>query len=180
MKKIALFTALVGIYLVGPSAPEALGQQSTRADFNEYCQAFKGRWVGDVTLVADWPAFGKRGDKITAYIEITPIEDGNAMLSRVYGGTGSGTGIVVFDAGAKQIKGTRVSSAGGVGHTLLYKKDGKWHEKGVGSLPDGTENEWVSTITVTENGRTHTWTGTGTVGGKKTDDLHDVWRRVSN
>ena len=39
--------------------------QSTRADFKEFCKAMEGRWIGEVVWVADWPGFGKKGDKVT-------------------------------------------------------------------------------------------------------------------
>lgn len=32
---------------------------STREAFNDYCDAMVGRWVGEVTWVADWPGAGK-------------------------------------------------------------------------------------------------------------------------
>jgi hypothetical protein len=39
--------------------------QSTRADFKELCKVIEGRWIGEVVWVADWPGFGKKGDKFT-------------------------------------------------------------------------------------------------------------------
>ena len=135
--------------------------------------------MGDVTWVADWPGLGKKGEKVTAYSENTVTEDGNAMVTKFYGGNGSGTGLIAFDALAKQIKWMWVSSGGYVGQSTLQKVNGKWVEKGVGSTPDGTKNEWTSTVTIADNGNTHTWTGTGTLGGEKVADQHDVWRRAS-
>ena len=41
--------------------------QSTRADFRKLCKAMEGRWIGEVVWVADWPGFGKKGDKFTGY-----------------------------------------------------------------------------------------------------------------
>ena len=177
MKKLAVYASLMSVSLC--FASEVIAQESSREQFQEFCKAIQGRWVGDVTWVADWPGLGKRGDKVTAYFEGRLAEDGNAMVGKFYGGNGSGTWIIVFDAGAKQIKGLFVTSGGAVNHTILYKKDGKWVEKGAGSLPDGAKTEFVSTLTITNNGDTHTWTGSGSVGGKKHDDQHDVWRRVS-
>ncbi|TWU33225.1 hypothetical protein [Novipirellula artificiosorum] len=167
------------VLLFAVIASPAFAQESSRKDFQEYCQAFQGRWVGDITWVADWPGLGKKGEKVTAYSENTVAEDGNALITKFYGGNGSGTGIVAFDARAKQIKWMWVSSGGYVGQSTLHKVDGKWVDKGLGSTPDGTKNEYTSTVTITDNGNTHTWTGTGTLGGEQVDDQHDVWRRVS-
>lgn len=170
---------LLAALLLAISASSVFAQEATREDFRDFCRAFTGRWVGDVTWVADWPGFGKKGDKVTAYSEITVTEDGKALITKFYGGNGSGTGLVAFDAGARQIRWLWVSSGGHVSHSILYKKGAQWVEKGAGSNPDGTKTEYVSMVTVSDNGNTHTWTGSGTLGGKKVDDQHDVWRRVS-
>ena len=57
------------LLLAALSALPAMAQQTTRADFNELAKALAGRWVGQVTFVADWPGQGKKGDKVTAYGE---------------------------------------------------------------------------------------------------------------
>jgi hypothetical protein len=170
-----LGTALLLTVLASP----ALAQESTRDDFNKYCQMSIGRWVGEVTWVADWPGFGKQGDKVTAYAELRLVEDGNAMIGRFYGGKGSSTGFVVYDARAKRIKSQLADSAGGFMRSVIYQKDGKWIEKGTGCLPDGTKNEFTSTATITDNGNTWTLNGPTTVGGKPADEQHDVWHRIS-
>lgn len=175
MRTLSLLTALLLCAAVCP----AVAQQSSREEFQEYGQAMQGRWVGDITWVADWPGLGKKGDKVTAYIESTLTEDGHALITKFYGGNGSGTGMVAFDPLDKQIKAMWVVCGGYVGHTTIHKVDGKWVEKGVGALPDGTKNEFTSTLTISDNGNTRTSTGSGTLGGKKVDDQHDVWRRVS-
>ena len=111
MKKPTVYAAVMTVSLF---AFEVIGQESSRADFKEHCDAFVGRWVGDVTWVADWPGLGKRGEKVTAYIEARYIEDGQAMLLKFFGGNGSATLLTVYDAGANQIKSTWVGSGGAV------------------------------------------------------------------
>ena len=175
MKIAASTTAL----LVAVFAVPAFAQESTREDFRDLCQAWQGRWVGDVTWVADVPGFGKKGEKATAYADCKPAQDGNALIVNFYGGDGSATWLVVFDAGTKQIKSLWVTSGGVVSHSVIYKDGEKWIEKGHGSQPDGTKTQITLTITVTDNGDTHTWTGTKMIGGKNADRMHNVWRRVS-
>ncbi|MBC8875740.1 MAG: hypothetical protein H8E44_40455 [Planctomycetes bacterium] len=46
-------------------------------------------------------------------------------------------------------------------------------------MPDGKKIEGVSTLTISDGGDTHTWTGWQTVDGKKSLDLHDVYTRVA-
>lgn len=172
--KLTLLPVALLLAIVAP----AFSQESSREDFKEYCKLMQGRWVGDVTWVADWEGFGKRGEKVTAYSEHSIAEGGNVMIGRFFGGNGSGTGLTFYDAGSKQIKAVWVSSAGGTGQSVLFKQDGKWVEKGSGSEPNGAKNEFTSTLTISDNGKTNTWTGTGTLDGKKVDDQRDVWRRV--
>lgn len=161
------------------AALPAFGQQATREDFKEFCQAMAGRWVGDVTWIMDWPGFGKRGDKITGYSEIKLAEDGQIMLSRFLGGPGSSAGTIVYDAGAKQIRWSGGGSGGSTWVAIVYKKDGKWMSKETGSHADGTKYEGLYTIHMSDNGNTQRWTGSTKIPGKKADDLNDLWRRVS-
>jgi hypothetical protein len=123
----------------------------------------KGRWVGEVTWVADFPGFGKRGDKVTAYVESRVVEDGSALIVRFFAGTGSATGLIAYDADAKRIKSQWTDSARAFSRSVLYQKDGKWVEKGHGSLADGTKTEFTSTITITDNG--NTWSNRSRPGG---------------
>jgi hypothetical protein len=160
------------------SATPAGGKHSSREDFREFCQALQGRWIGEVTWVTDWPGIGKRGEKVTCYFEGRIAEDGHAIAGRWYGGAGSGTGVYYFDPRAKQIRWFWVNSGGALEEGILYKSNGHWVEEGSGSLEDGRATAHASDLTITDKGNTHTYTGKGTVGGTKTDDRHDVWRRV--
>ena len=155
--------------------PLLLDQDQSRPTHDH--RVASGVGVGEPTC---WrPAYGKRGDKVTAYVEINVVEDGNAMTGRLFGGRGSATFVGFFDAGAKQIKWLWVNSGGATEQALINQKDGKWTFQGTGSLSDGTKTEYVSTVTISDNGNMHTWTGSGKVGDKKTDDQHDEWRRVN-
>ena len=167
---VIMFAAILG--------SPAFAQESSREDFQKFCEAWEGRWVGQVTWVADWPGLGKRGDKVTAYWEGRLTDDGNTMIGKFNGGTGSSTSFIFFDPADKQIKWLWVESGGRVCHTTMHSKDGKWFQKGTSVSPDGSESEYESTVTITDNGDTHTWTGSGTVDGKKIDDQHDVWHRM--
>ncbi len=176
--KSALTLSLLTVSLI---ALPVLGQESTREDFKEFSQAMQGRWVGEVTWITDWPGVGgRKGEKATCYCEIRTTEDGNAVLGKFLGGGGSGTWLTVYEAGSKQIKETNVTSGGTVWMTTFSKlKDGTWSGIQTGSNPDGSKIEAKLTLTITDDGDTHTWTGTTMIGGKKVDELHDVWRRVS-
>lgn len=152
---------------------------SSRQDFEEYCKSWEGRWIGDVTWVADWPGLGKKGDKVTAYFDAKIIEDGNALLARFHGGNGSATLLTVYDPARKLIKERYVISNGFVSDGVIYKQDGAWHFRDSGALADGRKTTAIGKRTTTDGGNTHTLTSTGTLDGKPTDPQNDVWRRVS-
>jgi hypothetical protein len=175
MKRATLITVLAVTF----SATAAFGQQSSRADFEDYLKAWEGRWVGEFTWVTDWPGMGKRGDRVTAYAECKVIADGNALSGTFYGGNGSSNWITVFDAATKQIKGLSVNSGGNAWNSVFFKNGDSWSCIETGSKADGAKIESKLTITVSDNGNTHVWTGSVTVGGKKVDEVHNVWRRVS-
>ena len=173
------FASVVFVFLLLASAGRANGQQASKEDFKEYCQAVEGRWIGEVTWIADWPGIGKKGDKVTCYTVTTIESDGHTLVSRFLGGGGTFTGITVYDASKQQIRGLGSSSGGTVFHTILYKKDGKWMEVITGSNPDGAKITAKNMLQISKDGKTHTWTGTTTIDGEEVDKLHDVWKRVS-
>jgi hypothetical protein len=172
-------SALMTVLWVAISAWPAFGQQSTRSDFQDYYQGIQGRWVGDVTWIADFPGLGKKGEKVTAYWEGRVSEDGNVLIGKFFGGNGAESSLTYFDAAAKQIKATAVDSGGTVTQLVVYKKDGKWTQNGQASLPDGTKIEFTCAATISEDGKTWVWEGSGKVGDKPTAEQHDVWRRAN-
>ena len=173
-----LRNALITVSLVVSATSLALGQQSSRADFEELLQAMEGRWIGDVTWNTDWPGLGKKGDKTTGYVELRVIADGNVLLGTFYGGRGTDSWMTVYDAASKQIKTLEGDSGGSISSYVWYKEGDHWIATGAGSLADGSKVEFRNTVTISDGGNTHTYTGTTTIAGKRGNDLHDVWRRV--
>ena len=140
----------------------------------------KGRWLGEVVWIADWSGVGgKKGDKVTGHVEIKIIEDGNALLGRFFAGSGSATWITVYNSATKQIVETAGTSGGTVFQSVIYKKGGKWIQETTGSESDGRKITQRNVLTISKDGKTHKWSGGGAVGDKKTGELRDVWRRVS-
>ena len=178
--RIRLTAITAVVVFVALSALPAMSQQATRTDFNDLTKALAGRWVGQVTWVADWPGQGKKGDKVTGYWEGKLTEDGNALTTKFFGGNGSASSMIVYDAVAKQIKEIVVDSGGTIFINIYSKvSPTKWAQTTTGSLADGSKIEGKYEANITENGNVWSWSGTTMIGGKKQDDLHDVWRRVS-
>ena len=174
MKMSVACTAVALAICLCSSAIADQQKTTTKEEFKEWCDAWQGRWVGEVTFIADWPGLGKRGEKVTAYLEATTIEDGKGMLWKFVGGAGSGTVLFAYDAVAKQIKSMSVVSGGFTGSGIIYKLDGKWMQDDEGSLPDGKKSEGVTIYTYSEDGRKVETTGSGNVDGKPNEKLDDV------
>ena len=165
---------------IAQAAEPAGKMQSTRADFQEFCKAMEGRWVGEVVWVADWPGFGKKGDKITGYSDFRISHNDNVLQGRFNAGPGSGVGLYHYDAGQKQIQGRWVSSGGSVWNVVIYKHAGQWHEHETGSVADGRPISMSSIRHISDDGKTHRRSGSVKIGGEAQDPLQDVWRRVGN
>ena len=173
--KLFVLTMLIVCF----SSGQVGAQEATRDEFKELCAIWQGRWIGDVIWVADWPGLGKKGDKATAYWDCTVTEDGHVLQGNFYGGSGSGTVLIAFDTGAKTIRSIAVASGGTLWNATYFKRDGKWIQKSIGSNASGEKIESESTMNFSDGGNTLTWSGSGTVDGKKTDAHRDVYRRLN-
>ena len=164
------------LLLVGTRA--GVAQQASEEDFQAYRSAMEGRWIGDVTWIADWPGFGKKGDKVTAYAEIRAVADGRVLVGQFYGGDGTAQWITVYDAGARQILEVGANSGGATQTCVMFRQEGQWGARCSGSLGDGTKTEGEYTVHFSDDGNTHMWRGSTTVGGEAADPLQDVWKRA--
>ena len=175
MRSVSTLAVLIAVLLAGP----AIGQETTREDFKKRCSLMEGRWIGDVTWNIDWPEFGKKGDKVTAYFEGRVTEDANAVVTKFFGGSGSETGLVYYDAAAKRIQATHVSSGGTVFQTTIWPDGDKWREAVDVTLADGTKGKFDRTFVYADSGRTLTIHINGKLGDEVITDQKDVARRVS-
>lgn len=171
-------TFVTSAVLVLVGAQVGAAQQSSEADFKAFQSAMEGRWVGDVTWVADWPGLGEKGDKVTGYTELTVGVGGNVLHGRFFAGNGTSQWIFVYDASAKQIRELGSDSGGTMWTCVISKDGGQWRSQCTGSLADGSPTTGDYRLTITDGGDTHRWTGRTMVGGEAVDDLQDVWRRV--
>lgn len=180
MRRKLMMTVLLACSLIlMPALAGAGDMTATRAEFEEFCNTFKGRWIGDVTWAIDFPGYGRKGENVTAYWKGEMIADGSAMLATFYGGNGTGIAIFYYDPGTKQIRSVDVSSGGSTAASVLYKVKGKWLWAITTNLADGGVMAQKHTLTLSDNGRTAIWTGPTTLDGEKIEPSKDVWRRVS-
>ena len=160
-------------------ANPVFGQETNRQDFERWCSVLQGRWIGDVTYITDWPGFGKKGEKVTAYFQARPSLDGNGMITSFLGGKGSERGMFYYDAAAKRTRGTFVSSGGTLIQLTNWPDGDRWKEVFHVTLPDGTKGRIDGLLVLSENGKTLTIRRNGQIGDDMIKDETDVWRRVN-
>ncbi len=174
---ISCFVALLTLDAVPWQS--ALAQEATRADFEEFCTAVEGRWVGDVTLTADFEGIGKQGEKLILYGDYQTSDDTNLLVGKMYVGGGTATWNIIYDEGAHRIRTMFVTSNGDSDSAIIYKQDENWYEVGAGTT-SGKPIAFKNKLTISDNGATHTWARTGTLDGKASPEQQDVFQRISN
>jgi hypothetical protein len=137
-----------------------------------------GRWIGDVTLIRDWPGIGKRGEKIVAYWTVRWTADRKALLCEWQGGQGVYTSLWAWDPVARRILDLTARSDGITGLATITQAGDKWISKAEGGLADGTKASHDIAIEFHEDGRVLRMRGEVIIGGEKTDPLDDVYRRL--
>ncbi len=156
------------------------GQSPPQDDpLKEYGELIVGRWLGDVTLVADWPGIGKQGEKVGGHWAVRWTADRRGLEDEWYGGNGTGKSIYFWDPTKKKIRNVGVDSGGTVFDVEIWKEGDKWVSRGTGALADGTKTVGTTIANVKDGGNTIVFEGEGTVGGKPMLPLHDVYRRAA-
>ena len=175
MRSVSTLAVLIAVLLGRP----AIGQETTREDFKKRCSLMEGRWIGDVTWNIDWPEFGKKGDQVTAYFEGRVTEDNNAVVTKFFGGSGSETGLIYYDAAAKRIHGNFGSSGGSVFRATFWPDGDKGLQTVDLTLPDGAKGTLNRVFIFTDGGNTWTMHTKGKVGDDVIKNQKEVWRHVS-
>jgi hypothetical protein len=179
MKAVNIWFVLFGLVLAVSFASATEKQESTQEDFTAYCQVLKGRFIAEITWATDWGAFAKKGDKMTAYWEAKLAEDNHLLIGRFLAGKGSDTAFTLYHPSSKQIKTVWVDTNGGVGESVTSRKGCKWVQLWNFTKPDGAKVTMTNTLTVSNNGNTHTWHRIGEDGNESFEST-EVWQRVSD
>ena len=92
-----------------------------------------GRWVGDITFIADWPGQTKKqGDKAPGYATYKWIADKRGIECEDFVGNTTGKTIMAWEGPSKQIQAFHIGSAGMTWHDIMWKvSDNKWAWKNV-------------------------------------------------
>ncbi len=156
------------------------GGSVTRKDFKTFCEVQLGSWAGEVTSVISETDVGKKGKKSTYKWEARLSDDGKAMTMTGVGPGTSGRALLFFDAAAKVIRASGVSSEGVVNQqTFRVAGKNKWTRRTHQTAADGTTSEFRSVLTLSDKGNQLTIV----IHGKNADGgdtkQTNVWRRVS-
>lgn len=173
-----LAAPLVALIVAAFTLP-SFAQESSREDFEEFCKAWEGRWVSESKLKENAPGVGEKGDKVTVYADCKILADGKAMVCTIYSGAGNGILMVAFNPHEMRIKTMFAGADGGQSNGIMFKEDGLWIQESTGSTQDGEELTARYTVTITNQGETHTWTGRAEVGGEQLPESVDVYHRVA-
>lgn len=132
-------TALMIVLLIAMPTSTAFSQTATRADYEEWCQMYEGRMMGQLPLPVEFPGIGQKGEKLAVNAELRRVADGHGLLATAWIGDGIITSLTVYDAAAKQVRYLEVHSGGAIWDVVCFKKKGKWKTRGVGTNPDGSK-----------------------------------------
>ena len=153
----------------------------TRDDFKEFCAAHVGWWTGEVqSVIGEADVVEKQEKTSTYYWGRTSLgEDGNAMTTRAVGPGSSSRGVFYFDAAAKKIRITDVSSKGVVNQHTIHREGENWIRHTHQTASDGTIREFRSVITWSENGNTVTVVISHKNADGSVKKQANLWHRVS-
>ena len=171
---------LIGFAGVVETEAQAETMQSSLDEFYEFGEVIQGRWVSEIIWINDWPGYGKRGDTDTGYAEYQISHNRRVVTGREYAGPGSDRSLLYYDASKQQIVQQVLSSGGNLFTHLIYKKDGEWNYKIMGSTGEGQEITGSAIRYISDQGQTHRWIGEMFIDGERLDPLRDTYRRIGD
>ena len=172
---------LVLIVLLTGSSLSAQETSSTRKEFKEYARLMSGRFTSEIKLIHDWPGHNKKkGDLISGVRLGRTSLDGEALLLTDAAGAGILKEICAYNASTKQIESFIVFNGGTVFHCVTWKEtSNKWNWELKGSMKNGEKVSARGSWQFSDDGKKLDLISDDfTIGGKKTDKLHDKYFRV--
>ncbi|MDG2384753.1 MAG: hypothetical protein P8N76_24000 [Pirellulaceae bacterium] len=167
----------IGFMLVVVCSCPAVGEETTRADYERFCQGHVGRWAGEISSVINQSIIGAPGETYAGYWEGSMTEDGNAFAMRFMGPKTSNRGLCYFDPAGKKICITSVNSEGVINQHQVRRHGDHWMRLTQFTAADGTRGEMESVITM--DGNTITVVINGELGDRVIENQKNIWHRVS-
>jgi len=151
----------------------------TRSDFKKFCEANAGSWTGQVASVISEPDVGNKGEAATYYWAARLTNSGKAMELKGVGPNATGRSLFYFDAAARKVRATGISSEGVVNQETLHRQGSNtWFRHTLQTAADGTTSEFRSVLTFSKNGKTLTIVINGKNAAGSATKQTNVWRRI--
>lgn len=155
------------------------GARVTRSDFKKFCEANAGSWTGQVASVISEPDVGNKGEAATYYWAARLTNSGKAMELKGVGPNATGRSLFYFDAAARKVRATGISSEGVVNQETLHRQGSNtWFRHTLQTAADGTTSEFRSVLTFSKNGKTLTIVINGKNADGSATKQTNVWRRI--
>lgn len=153
----------------------------SRADFEEFCAEFVGRWTGEVTSVIAETDIAQGLEEVVNYIvEYRRDNAGHNLTSELVGGRSlsSTSASIYYNAATRQNRGTSTASDGVVLQSLYYREGANWIRHSEQVAADGTIREFYSVLILSADGNTRTIRILDKNAKGETVEQTNVWHRV--
>jgi len=146
-------------------------------DFQRWCNAHQGLWMGEVTSVIGEDAFGTKKGSYTAYWQFELLEGGRVGSSRFSGNGKSGVGHTYYDPAEQEIVQINISSDGTIARSTITPDGSDWARQTTHTKPDGDQSQLSSNLTIDEGKGNITILISGKVGNEQITGQKNVWHR---
>jgi hypothetical protein len=146
-------------------------------DFQRWCNAHEGLWMGEVTSVIGEDAFGTKKGSYTAYWQFEVLEGGKVGSSRFSGNGKSGVGHTFYDPAEQEIVQVNISSDGTIARSQITPDGNNWARRTTHTKPNGDQSQLSSNLTIDEGKGVITILISGKVGKEQINEQRNVWHR---
>jgi hypothetical protein len=164
------------------AASVVVGQAEEQAEtpLHDFGEVYVGSWVGDITLIADWPGRNKKqGDEVPGYMKSKWAVGRNAIVEEGAAAGAAYTTIYVWDPLTKKIRSRYVDTGGSTWGATFSKAGDNWEWEVSGCLNDGTPLKGEGVWAVQDGGNRLVLEGEVFLGDEKLPTLRDVYTRLT-
>lgn len=146
-------------------------------DFQRWCNAHQGLWMGEVTSVIGEDTFGTKKGSYTAHWQFELLEGGKVGSSRFAGNGKSGIGHTYYDPAEQEIVQVNISSDGTIARSTITPDGNDWARQTTHIKPNGNQSQLSSNLTIDEGKGVISIVISGTVGDDQVTEQKNVWHR---
>jgi len=165
--------------LLALALPASSGQQQENTPLQEVGDLIVGEWTGEGIWAADYPGFGKKGDRFTGTETCRWLVGQAAIGCEGAAGGSAWTSLFWWDPVAKQIMTVGVNSGGNHDKGTIMKQGAKLVWESSGSFADGQLVQFKGETIFEDNGNTKIQVGATILDGVR-NEFRDIYKRVGN